>query len=166
MKLATLHHGNVTVAAVQVENGWQIIEGYPDLGALLQNTEWRNEAHNANGEIVSNDQADFAQLITNPGKIVCVGLNYASHIKEMGRELPTHPTLFAKYTETLTGPYADVVAVQEDTELDWEGELVVVVGEHAYRTTEEDADQKIAGYAMANDISMRSWQFRTIEWLQ
>lgn len=95
-----------------------------------------------------------------------MGLNYASHIQEMGRDLPSHPTLFAKYAETLTGPNDPVTAVAEDPELDWEGELVIVVGSEAYRVSEEEAAGHIAGYSMANDISMRGWQFRTKEWLQ
>jgi acylpyruvate hydrolase len=98
--------------------------------------------------------------------VLCVGLNYRSHIEEMGRDLPEYPTLFAKFAETLTGPNDPVVAVEEDKELDWEGELVVVIGRTADRVSEADAPQYIAGYTAANDISMRGYQFRTKEWLQ
>ena len=64
-----------------------------------------------------------------PGKIVCVGLNYASHITEMGRDLPQYPTLFSKWAEALTGPYDDVVVPEyAASELDWEAELAVVIG--------------------------------------
>ncbi|RAE29009.1 FAA hydrolase family protein, partial [Burkholderia multivorans] len=68
-------------------------------------------------------EAEELQLIPRPGKIVCVGLNYRSHILEMGRDLPAYPTLFAKFAETLTGPHEDVPFAPEDPALDWEGEL-------------------------------------------
>ena len=74
--------------------------------------------------------------------------------------------MFAKFADTLTGPNDPVEAVAEDPELDWEGELVVVIGKTAHKVSEEDAGQYIAGYTAANDISMRGWQFRTKEWLQ
>ncbi|WP_345600551.1 fumarylacetoacetate hydrolase family protein, partial [Thermocatellispora tengchongensis] len=85
---------------------------------------------------------------------------------EMGRELPAYPTVFAKFADTLTGPADAVAAVPEDPDLDWEGELAVVIGRTAYRVGEGEAGKHIAGYAAANDISMRGWQARTQEWLQ
>ena len=102
----------------------------------------------------------------HPSKVLCVGLNYTEHILEMGRELPAYPTVFAKFADTLAGPADDVSAVAEDPDLDWEGELVVVIGKTAYKVGEDEAGEYIAGYAAANDISMRGWQARTQEWLQ
>ncbi|WP_308805474.1 fumarylacetoacetate hydrolase family protein [Nesterenkonia alkaliphila] len=127
---------------------------------------WQDLAAQASGETLPAAEAEVAQLINRPGKVVCVGLNYRGHILEMGRDLPSHPTLFAKYAETLTGPYDDIVYTPEDPELDWEGELVAVIGKTVRRASEEEADQAIAGYTIADDISMRGWQFRTKEWLQ
>ncbi|MFJ2734928.1 MULTISPECIES: fumarylacetoacetate hydrolase family protein [unclassified Streptomyces] len=72
----------------------------------------------------------------------------------MGRELPARPTLFAKFADTLTGPADAVPAVAEDPGMDWEGELAVV-GRTAYKVREEEADQYIAGFTVANDIPMR-----------
>ncbi|MFJ1652838.1 fumarylacetoacetate hydrolase family protein [Streptomyces sp. NPDC088337] len=83
----------------------------------------------------------------------------------MGRELPARPTLFAKFADTLTGPADAVPAVAEDPGMDWEGELAVV-GRTAYKVREEEADQYIAGFTVANDIPMRGWQYGTTEWLQ
>ncbi|MBE3002118.1 fumarylacetoacetate hydrolase family protein [Nocardiopsis sp. HNM0947] len=166
MKLATLRQNGTTVAARESGDNWIPIRGYADLGALLKEENWRALAEAADGDPVPAAGAELETVVPAPGKVVCVGLNYASHIKEMGRDLPAHPTLFAKYAETLTGPNDPVTAVAEDPELDWEGELVLVVGSEAYRVTEEEAADRIAGYSMANDISMRGWQFRTKEWLQ
>ncbi|MGN6403116.1 fumarylacetoacetate hydrolase family protein, partial [Sinomonas sp.] len=110
--------------------------------------------------------ADLAPVVPSPSKVFCVGLNYASHIKEMGRELPEYPTLFAKFADTLTGPFDDVELPVADQAIDWEAELVVVVGKRARRVGEDVAGDYIAGYTAANDISMRSYQFRTKEGLQ
>lgn len=166
MKLATLRHRGGTAPARRNGDTWTLIEGYTDLGALLTQPNWRELAENASGTEVKAGEAELETVVPSPGKVICVGLNYASHIKEMGRDLPSHPTLFAKYAETLTGPFDPVTAVAEDPELDWEGELVAVIGAEAYRVSEEEAGAKIAGYTSANDISMRGWQFRTKEWLQ
>src|SRR6266481_5540822 len=68
-------------------------------------------------------EADFAPVVTRPGKVICVGLNYRSHILETGRELPEYPTLFAKFAETLLGPRDDLVIPSVSERVDWEVEL-------------------------------------------
>jgi acylpyruvate hydrolase len=110
-------------------------------------------------------EADFAPVVTRPGKVICVGLNYRSHILETGRELPEYPTLFAKFAETLTGPHDDLVIPSVSERVDWEVELGVVIGRPAYRATPEEASAAIAGYTVINDVSMRDWQRRTLQWL-
>ena len=166
MKLATLRTDRSTAAARLDGEVFTEIEGYPDLGALLTEADWRRLAENASGPRHEAAHVQLETLVPNPSKVLCVGLNYKSHIQEMGRDLPSHPTMFAKFADTLTGPNDPVEAVAEDPELDWEGELVVVIGKTAHKVSEEDAGQYIAGYTAANDISMRGWQFRTKEWLQ
>lgn len=98
--------------------------------------------------------------------MVCVGHNYTNHIKEMGRELPAHPTLFTKFADTLIGPNDPIAMPAETDALDWEVELVVVIGKPVRRATEAEAEAAIAGFTVMNDISVRDWQFRTIEWTQ
>src|SRR5947208_12640697 len=110
-------------------------------------------------------EADFGPLV-RPGKVVCVGLNYRSHIEEMGRGLPDHPTLFAKYPDTLTGPYDDIVIPKASAEVDWEVELGVVIGRVTRNVDEAEAGASIAGYTVVNDVSMRDWQWRTTQWDQ
>lgn len=166
MKLATIRHKDSTAVVVDSGAGWQLLDGVADVKTLLQREDWRQLAQTASGQSLNEQDLQFGTVVPAPGKVICVGLNYASHIKEMGRELPQYPTLFAKYAETLTGPFDPVTAVAEDPELDWEGELVVVIGSQAHRVSEAEAGEKIAGYTSANDISMRGYQFRTIEWLQ
>jgi len=100
-----------------------------------------------------------------PAKVICCGLNYADHIAETGRETPAYPTLFAKYADTLVGPDADIV-VPAGCELDWEAELAVVIGAEVRSADRDRARKAIAGYAVANDISLRDWQRRTLQWFQ
>jgi acylpyruvate hydrolase len=84
----------------------------------------------------------------------------------MGRELPSHPTLFAKYALALTGARDPIPIPAESQQVDWEAELAVIVGRPARRVAAADALDFIAGYAVLNDVSMRDYQFRTIQWLQ
>jgi acylpyruvate hydrolase len=111
-------------------------------------------------------EADFAPVVTRPGKVICVGLNYRAHILETGRELPEYPTLFAKFADTLMGPGDDLVLPSVSERVDWEVELGVSIGQPVYRATPEQAAAAIAGYTVINDVSMRDWQDRTLQWLQ
>jgi acylpyruvate hydrolase len=166
MKLATLRTRGATTAARLDGGFFTEVGGYADLGTLLAQENWPEIARNASGPRHSAAEAELDTVVPAPGKILCVGLNYKSHIEEMGRELPAYPTVFAKFADTLTGPADDIEAVAEDPQLDWEGELAVVIGKRAHKVHEEEAARYIAGYTAANDISMRGWQFRTLEWLQ
>jgi acylpyruvate hydrolase len=109
-------------------------------------------------------EADFAPVVPSPAKIICVGLNYRTHIAETGRELPQYPTLFAKFAETLLGPNDDLVLPAVSERADWEVELSVVIGTPVYRASAQQAQAAIAGYATSNDVSMRDWQRRTLQW--
>jgi acylpyruvate hydrolase len=160
MKLATIRVDGATTA-VRLDGDVLVDLGAPDVGAYL--------AQLGRGEGAATypvDTADFAPLVPNPSKIVCVGLNYRNHIQEMGRELPAHPTLFAKFADCLVGAGDDIVRPHETEALDWEAELAVVIGRQVRRATGADAEAAIAGFSVLNDISARDWQFRTREWLQ
>lgn len=100
-----------------------------------------------------------------PGKVICCGLNYADHITETGRDLPAYPTLFAKYADTLIGPGA-AIELPAGLQLDWEAELGVVVGRTIRGAGRDEAYAAIAGYTVSNDISVRDWQRRTLQWFQ
>lgn len=168
MKLATLRLDGSTTAAVLVEDTTAtIIDGFADLSDLLAEPNWKALAEAASGGTFDLADADYAPVVPNPGKIICVGLNYATHIKEMGRELPEFPTLFSKFKEALTGPYDDVVVPEyAAAELDWEAELAVVIGKRAYQVPSAAAGDYIAGYSVINDYTMRDYQYRTLQWDQ
>ncbi|GAA1025392.1 MULTISPECIES: fumarylacetoacetate hydrolase family protein [Amycolatopsis] len=165
MKLATLRVDGGT-RAVRLDGNVLVDLGYPDLGALFAQDGWEARAAQATGETWPADGADLAPVVPNPSKVVCVGHNYTNHIKEMGRELPAYPTLFPKFADTLTGPADPIGKPPETDALDWEVELVVVVGKTVRRASEDEAAAAIAGFTVMNDVSVRDWQFRTIEWTQ
>jgi acylpyruvate hydrolase len=104
--------------------------------------------------------------VTRPDKIICVGLNYRSHILEMGRELPPFPTLFAKYRSALIGAYDELVLPAVSDMVDWEAELAVIVGTVVRNASAEEAGAAIAGFSVINDVTLRDWQNRTMQWLQ
>ena len=92
------------------------------------------------------------------GKVVCVGLNYADHVKEGGRAAPDRPMLFAKFANAIVGDGDAIVRPPGTHALDLEVELGVVIGRTARRITEEDALDHVAGYVVVNDVSARDWQ--------
>jgi acylpyruvate hydrolase len=164
VKLATVRTTTGTTA-VRIEDGGAFDLGVPDVGALLTSPDWRARAA-AGGTPITLDGVEYAPVVPRPGKVLCVGLNYRTHILEMGRELPEHPTLFAKFAESLIGATDDIALAPESDAVDWEAELVVVVGAPVRRATEEQAAAAIAGFTVMNDVTMRDWQYRTLQWLQ
>lgn len=168
MKLATIRTGGGT-AAVRAAGDMLVDLGYPDLGTLLSRPGWAREAaaaSSASSRSYPAAGADFAPVVPRPSKVICVGLNYRNHITEMGRDLPEHPTLFAKFADALIGARDDILLPEETRQLDWEAELAVVIGTPARRAQGADAEGAIAGFTVLNDVTCRDWQFRTREWLQ
>ena len=106
--------------------------------------------------------------ITRPGKIVCIGLNYADHAAETGTAVPPEPIVFFKATNTLVGPNDDVRVPRGATKVDWEVELGVVIGaECRYLGEPSDAAARIAGYVVSNDVSEREFQLeRGGQWVK
>ena len=104
--------------------------------------------------------------VRRPGKIICVGHNFRKHIQEMGRDLPSHPVIFAKFANTILGPQDDIPFYPISDQLDYEAEFTFVMGKQAINVSEEDARDYIAGYTITNDVTYRDIQRRTLQWLQ
>src|SRR4029453_4184344 len=170
MKLATVRTTEAATAAVLALDGAFVTLPYPNVGVLLADPDWRAIVEAAaqgqdTGTAIDAGSAVFAPLLPEAAKVICCGLNYGDHIQEMGRDLPQYPTLFAKHAHTLTGPM-DIIDIWGSEKVDWEAELAIVVGRPLFRATEEQAKEAIAGYTVANDVSMRDWQNRTLQWFQ
>jgi acylpyruvate hydrolase len=110
-------------------------------------------------------EATLRPVVPNPGKIICVGLNYRAHIEETGRDDSAYPVLFTKFATSLVGPDEPILVPRESTKVDWEGEIAVVIGTPARRVAPAEALAHVAGWTIANDVSMRDFQRRTHQWL-
>jgi acylpyruvate hydrolase len=159
MKLATLTCDGARTAALITGDQFTPLPGYGDVGEFLRAGAAASESTTRRPY----DPHDLVQPIVS-GAVFCVGLNYRTHILEMGRELPEHPTLFAKLPSALAGPYDDIQLPTASAAVDYEGELVVVIGRSGRDIPEEEAGDFIAGYTLMNDVSMRDWQYRTLQW--
>lgn len=120
----------------------------------------------AGGTVYEREQVKLLAPLHQPEKIICVGHNYREHILEMGREIPEYPVVFAKFANTIIGPEDDIPFYPISEQLDYEAEFVFVVGKEAKNVKEEDALDYVAGYSIANDVTYRDIQRRTLEWLQ
>jgi acylpyruvate hydrolase len=164
MRFATIRTPDGTTAA-RLDGDVLVPLAAADVGELLAGGGGPSAAERAGAAPVPASEASFAPLIPSPSKVLCVGLNYRAHILETGRELPQYPTLFAKFAQTLMGSHDDLVLPAVSERVDWEVELGVVIGRPLYRASPDEAAAAIAGYTVTNDVSMRDWQRRTLQWL-
>ena len=117
-------------------------------------------------EAVPTREVHLLPVVPRPSKVLCVGLNYSDHITETGRDTPTYPVLFPKFATSLIGATDDIVLPPETSQMDWEGELAVIMGKAGRRIQIDDALDHVGGYTVANDITMRDYQYKTHQWLQ
>ncbi|MEH7098296.1 fumarylacetoacetate hydrolase family protein [Neobacillus vireti] len=117
--------------------------------------------------IYKKENVQIGAPVLKPNKIICVGLNYKNHILEMKRDLPVHPVIFAKFATAISGPN-DVFPLNSNLtkKLDYEAELAFVIGKEGKDIPYENALDYVFGYTVANDITARDMQKRTIQWLQ
>jgi 2-keto-4-pentenoate hydratase/2-oxohepta-3-ene-1,7-dioic acid hydratase in catechol pathway len=108
-------------------------------------------------------EISFLPVIPEPRKILCVGINYASHVKETGRDMPKHPMFFTRFADSQTGHNQAIVRPSASYKLDFEGELAVVIGRSARHVSADKALEYVAGYSCYNDGSVRDWQKHTIQ---
>ena len=128
----------------------------PELAALVSAAQ---SSRRADSLYVDEAQITHGRLFSNPGKIVCIGLNYREHAKEAGEKVPAVPILFNKYNNALTS-HGATIRLPSDlaTKFDYEVEMLVVIGRRAHDVKLEEASQYVAGYCTANDFSARDLQ--------
>ena len=145
-----------------VDVGSRLASRYRDLQAVLAADALRElESARAGTLTVWLDEVKLLPVIPNPQKILCVGLNYEMHRKETGRAEVENPTIFARYANSQTGHLADILRPRVSTELDFEGELAVVISKPGRDIPRAKAWAHVAGYACYNDGSVRDWQRHT-----
>jgi 2-keto-4-pentenoate hydratase/2-oxohepta-3-ene-1,7-dioic acid hydratase in catechol pathway len=117
----------------------------------------------ADGESFAPADVVLLPVITNPGKILCVGHNYESHRQETGRAKVDNPSIFTRFADTLVADGQPIVRPRASTNLDFEGELAIIIGRGGRAISEADAMAHVAGYACFNDASVRDWQWHTTQ---
>jgi acylpyruvate hydrolase len=166
MNLATVAYEGQTYAARVVSDTAQLLDAR-DVGQVLSQPGGIEGASGAPASAeVAWSEVTPLPVVPHPAKVMCIGLNYVRHIEEVGQERPAHPTVFAKYARALIGDRAQIILPAASSKVDWEVELVVVIGHLLRHATPEEAAGGIAGFTVGNDISARDWQNRTSQWLQ
>ncbi|MDK3018826.1 fumarylacetoacetate hydrolase family protein [Pseudodonghicola flavimaris] len=133
---------------------------YADLRAVLA-ADALPELAAAKGPVLAMDAVEMLSPVPNPDKILCIGLNYLSHIKETGREKPKYPSIFTRYPSSVLGHEARLIRPRASEKFDYEGELAVIIGKPGRHIPEAEAWDHIAGYACFNDGSIRDYQVHT-----
>jgi 2-keto-4-pentenoate hydratase/2-oxohepta-3-ene-1,7-dioic acid hydratase in catechol pathway len=169
MKFASFRHGGKETFGI-VDGNVVVDLGNQGLGSNLR--EFIANGHHARPLQLEDDaqrlpfeQIAFLPVITDPQKILCVGINYLSHVKETGRDIPKFPMIFTRFADSQTGHGQAIVRPHASHKLDFEGELAVVIGKKARHVKAADAFDFIAGYACYNDGSVRDWQKHSIQFI-
>jgi 2-keto-4-pentenoate hydratase/2-oxohepta-3-ene-1,7-dioic acid hydratase in catechol pathway len=148
-----------------IDLGRRLGAKYPDLKALIAADAFKEAAallKEAPDHKLS--EIGFLPVIPNPGKIVCVGLNYQDHVVETGRDNTEQPAIFLRVAESQLGHKQPMPRPRESTHLDYEAEIAVIIGKGGRRISQKDSWSHIAGYSCYNDGSVRDWQRHTIQW--
>ncbi|MFC4768049.1 fumarylacetoacetate hydrolase family protein [Effusibacillus consociatus] len=126
----------------------------------------RRTLESGNSDVFLNEEElSLGPCVPNPGKIICVGLNYRKHAEESNMPIPEYPILFNKFDNTVAA-HGDIIDLPFNSEqVDYEAELVIVIGKTAKRVPKEEALNYVFGYCAVNDLSARDLQFRTNQWL-
>ncbi len=165
MRFASVMHDGQP-HAVAIDDATAIpLTDIAELGVDTPNKVLRDPPLNRSAAFALSD-ATLRPLVPRPGKVICVGLNYKAHIEETQREDSDYPVLFTKFATSLAGAYDPILCPPESKQVDYEGELAVVIGAPARRVAPARALEIVAGYTVANDVTMRDFQYRTHQWLQ
>ena len=116
------------------------------------------------GPVIDLEKISYLPPIENPGRIFCIGLNYVDHSVESGFAVPTYPAIFSRFPSSMVGHGAPIVRPKVSTQLDYEAELVAIIGKPGRYIAKENALEHIAGYSICNDASIRDYQFKSAQW--
>jgi 2-keto-4-pentenoate hydratase/2-oxohepta-3-ene-1,7-dioic acid hydratase in catechol pathway len=170
MKLVSFRQADSNSFGVALEQG--IIDLAPfaaDVGATLKEALARDSLSAI--EMIAREthttlpwgEVELLPVVPDPGKILCVGINYMTHVKETGRDIPTKPMFFTRFADSQAAHNASIIRPGVSHMLDFEGELAVVIGRTARHVKAADAFEYVAGYSCYNDGSVRDWQRHTIQ---
>jgi 2-keto-4-pentenoate hydratase/2-oxohepta-3-ene-1,7-dioic acid hydratase in catechol pathway len=168
------HEQAAVDASVYLLSSAKVASGQADLSvrallqqgqqALLEVFAWAKSQFEARSGLLSLDALELGPPVPDPDKIICLGVNYREHAAEAQQELPAVPMFFAKFRNSLIGPTSPILLPRASTQVDYEGELAVIIGQRCKEVAEQDALQYVAGYTIMNDVSARDVQMQTSQW--
>lgn len=171
MRIASILHGGQLAVAVETPEG---LRGYhkaeldssADIDPVLRSGGNFAElgARLAHGQLFELPKVKFLPPVAQPPKIICIGLNYASHTGETIYDQPDYPTIFGRFASSLIGHDAPMIRPHASEQLDYEGELAVVIGRGGRHIARDRALEHVAGYSIFNDGSIRDFQFKSPQW--
>ena len=170
MKLVSFLRNNKPTWGVAVEGGVvdcgaKLGKKYPDLKAVIANRGLADVKKFAKGRKpdVPSAKVKYLPPIGNPDKIICIGLNYKSHVAETGRSDAQYPTIFTRFSNTQVGHGQPMIRPKNSEKYDYEGEVAVIIGKKCRHVSKADALKYVAGYSCYNDGSIRDWQRHTTQ---
>ena len=125
---------------------------------------WAQQQFEAKSNLISLDTLELGPPVPEPDKILCLGVNYREHAAEAQQELPAVPMFFAKFRNSLIGPTSPILLPRVSRQIDYEGELAVIIGTRCKEVAEPEALQYVAGYSIMNDVTARDIQLQTSQW--
>lgn len=170
MKLVTFRHGEQTLIGAWLEGGIVAVTGdLPQnmIDFLAAGDQARTDLQaliDSQPPLIALNEVQLLAPIPRPGKFLGIGLNYADHISETGREKPAYPTFFTKQSTCVIGHGDAIHCPKVSEKVDYEGELGFVIGRRCRHVSVEEAPMVIAGYTICNDVTVRDWQQRTPTW--
>lgn len=164
MRYVYFNHQGRAVLGVRTADGVKVL-GEETLESLLERgVNLATYGANALGPVVEIGEQDYLPLMRKPGKIICVGLNYADHTKESPYAQPDYPTLFPRFNSSLTAHNKPLIRPKISDTLDYEGEMAVVLKSGGRHIPKDKALDHVAGYALFNEGSVREYQFKSPQW--
>src|SRR5262245_30274908 len=168
MKLATFKTSKGTSYGAVTDKGivdlGARLKKYPDLLSLIAGNGFKEAAGLLSNVDFKTSDVTWLPVIPNPGKILCVGLNYQDHVVETGRDNTEQPAIFIRVAESQVGHRQPIIRPKESTHMDFEAEIAVIIGKPGRRISQKDSWNHIYGYSCYNDGSVRDWQRHTIQW--
>lgn len=165
MRLVTYSRNGRTGIALKRDDGWADLGHIDPHEVVTGSAEFHARAQAAEkAPRIELSSVDVLPPVPKPGKIICVGLNYSDHTAESPYEQPEYPTVFPRFATSLIADGAPIIRPRQSHELDYEGELAVVIGKAARHVSRENALSHVAGYSLFNDASIRDYQFKTPQW--
>lgn len=173
MRFVTIHRTGYTEPGVRLDD--QVIAlgdaGFHDIISLIAggadslDRVFRWIDHPPSRDRIAIADVRLAAPIPRPPKVICIGLNYRDHAEETGMAIPTVPTVFAKFPNTVIGPGHPIVLPKNSTKPDYEAELAVVIGKGGRHISESEWLDHVFGYTVLNDVSARDFQLATSQWM-